>query len=98
MREHAHGEGEDDPQADPVLLRPAAREAPPGDITATVYTANQGIDEWHVLYAWKRDGSLYTVSEHVVSPYSYSRVVENLDRMTKGLVVLQPIRLSALCD
>ena len=61
-----------------------------GDITATVYTANQGIDEWHVLYAWTRDGSLYTASEHVVSPYSYSRVVENLDRMTKGLVMLQP--------
>ena len=61
-----------------------------GDITATVYTANQGIDEWHVLYAWTHDGSLYTASEHVASPYSYSRVVENLDRMTRGLVMLQP--------
>jgi hypothetical protein len=61
-----------------------------GDITATVYTANQGIDEWHVLYAWKHDGSLYTASQHVASPYSYRRVVENLDRMTKGLVLLQP--------
>jgi hypothetical protein len=61
-----------------------------GNITATVYTVNQGIDEWHVLYAWKRDGSLYTVSQHVASPYSYRQVVENLDRMTKGLVLLQP--------
>lgn len=61
-----------------------------GDITATVYTANQGIDEWHVLYAWTRDGSLYTASQHVASPYPYSKVVENLDRMTRGLVMLQP--------
>jgi len=61
-----------------------------GDITATVYTVNQGIDEWHVLYAWKRNGSLYTVSEHVVAPYSYKQVVHNLDRMARGLVVLEP--------
>ena len=39
-----------------------------------------------MLYAWKRDGSLYTASQHVASPYSYRRVVANLDRMTKGLV------------
>ncbi len=43
-----------------------------------------------MLYAWKRDGSLYTASQHVASPYSYRQVVENLDRMTKGLVLLQP--------
>jgi hypothetical protein len=59
-------------------------------VTATVYTANQGIDEWHVLYAWERDGSLYTVSEHRAPPYSYSQVVKNLDRMTRGLVALEP--------
>ena len=58
-----------------MLLGSAAEERGLGDVTATVYTANQGIDEWHVLYAWKQDGSLYTVSEHVTSPYSYSQVV-----------------------
>ena len=61
-----------------------------GDITATVYTVNQGIDEWHVLYVWRHAGSLYTVSEHVIAPYSYSEVVANLDRITRGLVKLEP--------
>jgi hypothetical protein len=74
----------------PCFSDPQPQKRRLGDITATVYTANQGIDEWHVLYAWTHDGSLYTASEHVVSPYPYSRVVENLDRMTKGLVMLQP--------
>ena len=32
-----------------------------GSITATAYTVNQGIDEWHVLYLWRHGGSLYTV-------------------------------------
>jgi hypothetical protein len=61
-----------------------------GDVTATLYSVNQGIDEWHALYAWRRDGSLYTVSEHVVAPYSYKQVIRNLDRMTRGLVLLEP--------
>jgi hypothetical protein len=74
----------------PCFSDPQPKKRRLGDVTATVYTANQGIDEWHVLYAWKRDGSLYTVSEHVVSPYSYSQVVRNLDRMTRGLALLQP--------
>lgn len=74
----------------PCFSDPQPKKRRLGDITATVYTANQGIDEWHVLYAWTHDGSLYTASEHVASPYSYSRVVGNLDRMTKGLVMLQP--------
>ena len=37
-------------------------------IDATVYTANQDADRWHVLYAWRHDGSLYALSEHVVAP------------------------------
>jgi hypothetical protein len=74
----------------PCFSDPQPEKRRLGDVTATVYTANQGIDEWHVLYAWKRAGSLYTVSEHVASPYSYSRVVKNLDRMTRGLVELEP--------
>jgi hypothetical protein len=61
-----------------------------GGETVTVYTANQGADMWHVLYAWRRGGSLYTISEHVAPPYSYAQVVGHLDRMTRTLVRLQP--------
>jgi hypothetical protein len=61
-----------------------------GDIAARVYTANQGADQWHVLYAWKREGSLYTISEHVAPPYGYAGVVRNLNRMLNGLVLVRP--------
>jgi hypothetical protein len=61
-----------------------------GDIVARMYTANQGADQWHVLYAWKRGGSLYTISEHVAPPYTHATVVRNLNRMLKGLVLLRP--------
>ena len=61
-----------------------------GDIAARVYTANQGVDQWHVLYAWRHNGSLYTISEHVAFPYTYSDVVHNLKRMLAGLVLLEP--------
>ena len=61
-----------------------------GPVTVTVYTANQGVDQWHVLYAWRRDRSLYTISQHVTPPYTYAQVVANLDRMMHGLVLLRP--------
>lgn len=61
-----------------------------GGKTVTVYTANQGADMWHVLYAWRSGGSLYTLSEHVAPPYTYEQVVRHLDRMTETLVELQP--------
>jgi hypothetical protein len=61
-----------------------------GKTTATVYTANQGVDTWHVLYAWHHDGSLYTLSQHVAPPFTYAKVVQNLDRMLRGLVLVQP--------
>ena len=60
-----------------------------GKTTATVYTANQGVDTWHVLYAWRHDGSLYTLSQHVAPPFTYQRVVQNLNRMLRGLVLVQ---------
>jgi hypothetical protein len=59
-------------------------------IAATVYTVNQGVDQWHVLYAWRRNGSLYTVSEHVAFPLTYSKVVSNLDRLLRSLVLVKP--------
>lgn len=61
-----------------------------GDIAATVYTVNQDADQWHVLYAWRHGGSLYALSEHVAPPFSYSRVVRNLDRMLRSLVRVEP--------
>ena len=59
-------------------------------IEATVYTVNQDADEWHVLYAWEYDGSLYTLSEHVAPPNTYEQVVANLDRMLGGLALVEP--------
>src|SRR5215831_3652712 len=59
-------------------------------ITATVYTVNQDADLWHVLYAWHYRGGLYTLSEHVAQPLTYKKVVANLHRMLRGLVVVRP--------
>jgi hypothetical protein len=70
--------------ADPKGTRPIA------GIRPTLYTANQGIDQWHLLYAWRNDGSLYTLSQHVTPPYSYKQVQHNLERMTRGLVLVDP--------
>ena len=61
-----------------------------GNTRVTVYTANRGADRWHVLYAWKHRGSLYTLSEHVAAPLSYRQVVRNLDRMFRGLELVAP--------
>jgi hypothetical protein len=59
-------------------------------VAVTPYTVNQGVDQWHVVYAWHRRGTLYTVSEHVAKPLTYRRVVENLDRLVEGLVRIDP--------
>jgi hypothetical protein len=63
-----------------------------GPIDATIYTVNQDADQWHVLYAWKHGGSLYTLSEHVAPPLTYRKVVANLDRMLRSLVLVRPAR------
>jgi hypothetical protein len=59
-------------------------------LAVTPYTVNQGIDQWHVLYAWRRRGTLYTISEHVAKPLTYRQVVRNLDRAVVGLVLIRP--------
>ena len=64
------------------------RKAP--GIRATVYRVNQDADQWHVLLAWRHAGSLYTVSEHVIKPYTYRQVVTNLDRLLRSLVLVRP--------
>lgn len=61
-----------------------------GGLLVTVYTVNRGVDQWHVLYAWRRRGTLYAVSEHVAKPLTYRRVVQNLDRLVAGLVRIDP--------
>jgi len=57
-----------------------------------VYNVNRGADTWHILYAWKMGGSLYTVSQHVVPALGlpYGQVAENLDRVVRGLVRIEP--------
>ena len=59
-------------------------------ITATVYTVNQDADQWHVLYAWRRGGSLYTISQHVAPPLGYRGAIRTLDRMLRNLVLVKP--------
>src|ERR671933_610005 len=59
-------------------------------IVATVYTVNQDADQWHVLYAWRRDGSLYTLSQHVAPPLGYRGAIRTLDRMLRNLVLVKP--------
>jgi hypothetical protein len=56
----------------------------------TLYTVNRDADQWHLLYAWHRNGSLYTVSEHVAPPFGYQRVLQNLGKMMRNLVPIQP--------
>ncbi len=56
----------------------------------TLYTVNRDADQWHLLYAWRRNGSLYTVSEHVAPPFGYQRVLQNLNKMMQSLVLVRP--------
>jgi hypothetical protein len=56
----------------------------------TVYTVNRDADQWHVLYAWRYDGSLYTLSQHHAPPLTYRKVIRDLDRMMNRLVLVEP--------
>jgi hypothetical protein len=61
-----------------------------GGVKVTVYTVNQDADQWHVLYAWRYRGSLYTLSEHVAPPLTYRKVLTYLDRMMRSLERVEP--------
>lgn len=63
-----------------------------GGLEVETFTVNRGADTWHVLYAWRDQGSLYTVSQHVVPDLGlpYGKVVANLDRIVRGLVRIAP--------
>jgi hypothetical protein len=65
-----------------------------GDYEVTVYTRNRGADQWHILYAWEHERSLYTLSEHIAEPLTYAKVVQNMKRMLRGLVVIEPTTTS----
>jgi hypothetical protein len=56
----------------------------------TVYTVNRDADQWHVLYAWRRNGTLYTVSEHVAPPLTFNKVMRNLDRLVETAAIVKP--------
>jgi hypothetical protein len=59
-------------------------------IKATAYTVNQGADQWHLAYAWRHDGSLYTVSQHIAAPLTYDDVNRDLKRILAHLVLVEP--------
>jgi hypothetical protein len=61
-----------------------------GTKRATLYTSNQGADQWHLLYAWRHDGSLYTVSQHVAEPLTFTMVQADLVKMLNNLVLVKP--------
>jgi hypothetical protein len=61
-----------------------------GGYRVTMYTVNQDADQWHVLYAWRHKGTLYTLSEHVAPPYTFPRIVQNLNKMMAALVLVRP--------
>jgi hypothetical protein len=63
-----------------------------GEFEFERYSVNRGADTWHLLYAWEHNGSLYTVSQHVVPKLglTYGKVGENLDRIMRGLELIEP--------
>ena len=73
----------------PCFADPNGTRSAPG-IRATVYTVNQDADQWHVLYAWRHDGSLYTLSQHVALPLTYGMVIRDLNQMLRSLVLVEP--------
>jgi hypothetical protein len=63
-----------------------------GGVEVERYSVNRGADTWHLLYAWEHEGSLYTLSQHVVPSLglTYAKVAQNLDRMMRGLELIEP--------
>jgi hypothetical protein len=59
-------------------------------VDATMFTVNQDADQWHVLLAWRRGGSLYTLSEHVAPPLTYRKTVAYLKHELASLVLIEP--------
>jgi hypothetical protein len=81
------GAGNSDPQ--PCFADPRGHVRANG-IDATLFTVNQGADQWHVALAWHHRGSLYTVSEHLAPPLDYRKVVQYLRHELRSLVLIEP--------
>ena len=62
----------------------------PGRLRRPLYTVNQGADQWHLVYAWRHAGTLYTASQHVAAPLTYDTVNADLRRILTHLVVVAP--------
>jgi hypothetical protein len=56
----------------------------------TMFTVNQDADMWHVLYAWRYRGSLYTISQHIAPPLTYPMVLRDLKQELASLVLVRP--------
>jgi hypothetical protein len=59
-------------------------------IRATLYTVNQGADQWHYALAWRHRGSLYTLSEHLAPPLNAAKLVRYLRLELRSLVLIEP--------
>jgi hypothetical protein len=59
-------------------------------IRARLYTVNQDADLWHLALLWRRDGNLYTLSEHVAPPLTYQHVLRYLKQELAALVRITP--------
>jgi hypothetical protein len=74
----------------PCFQDPAGTVRSTNGIVARKYNVNHGADSWHVLLAWRRGRSLYTLSEHVAPPRTYAQVLEDLQHMLDRLVLVRP--------
>jgi len=61
-----------------------------GGFRVTEYTVNQDADQWHVLYAWRHKGSLYTISQHIAPPLTFPMIIRDLNRELASLVLVEP--------
>src|SRR5205823_1949767 len=80
------GPGNSDPQ--PCFADPRGHMRANG-IDATLFTVNQGADQWHVALAWRHHGSLYTLSEHLAPPLTYKKLLRYLQRELRSLVLIE---------
>jgi hypothetical protein len=62
-----------------------------GGITARLYSGpNQDMDAWHAALLWHRNGTMYTLSEHVAPPLTFNKTVSYLKRELASLVLVTP--------
>jgi hypothetical protein len=66
------------------------RQITANGITTRLYTVNQDADAWHALLLWRRNGTLYTLSEHVAPPLTFDHVVRYLKQELASLVLINP--------